>query len=155
MALEIGSKSPNFTLNHKNASGLSEVTLSDNFGKQNTVLLFFPLAFTSVCVAEMCSISEDLSAYNDLNAKVYGISVDSPFSLEVMAEQQKINFPLLSDFNKEVSSAYEVLFEELLGFKGVSKRSAFVVNKEGLITYSWSSDNPQDLPNFEELKKSI
>lgn len=155
MALEIGSKSPNFTLNHKNASGLSEVTLSDNFGKQNTVLLFFPLAFTSVCVAEMCSISEDLSAYNDLNAKVYGISVDSPFSLEVMAEQQKINFPLLSDFNKEVSSAYEVLFEELLGFKGVSKRSAFVVNKEGLITYSWSSDNPQDLPDFEELKKSI
>ncbi len=155
MALEIGSKSPNFTLNHKNASGLSEVTLSDNFGKQNTVLLFFPLAFTSVCVAEMCSISEDLSAYNDLNAKVYGISVDSPFALEVMAEQQKINFPLLSDFNKEVSSAYEVLFEELLGFKGVSKRSAFVVNKEGLITYSWSSDNPQDLPNFEELKKSI
>jgi|TARA_Y100000385_G_scaffold201477_1_gene208623 peroxiredoxin len=155
MALEIGSKSPNFTLNHKNASGLSEVTLSDNFGKQNTVLLFFPLAFTSVCVAEMCSISEDLSAYNDLNAKVYGISVDSPFALEVMAEQQKINFPLLSDFNKEVSSAYEVLFEELLGFKGVSKRSAFVVNKEGLITYSWSSDNPQDLPDFEELKKSI
>jgi peroxiredoxin len=155
MALEIGSKSPNFTLNHKNASGLSEVTLSDNFGKQNTVLLFFPLAFTSVCVAEMCSISEDLSAYNDLNAKVYGISVDSPFALEVMAEQQKINFPLLSDFNKEVSSAYEELFEELLGFKGVSKRSAFVVNKEGLITYSWSSDNPQDLPDFEELKKSI
>jgi peroxiredoxin len=90
-----------------------------------------------------------------LNAKVYGISVDSPFALEVMAEQQKINFPLLSDFNKEVSSAYEVLFEELLGFKGVSKRSAFVVNKEGLITYSWSSDNPQDLPDFEELKKSI
>jgi peroxiredoxin len=155
MALSIGTKAPDFTLKHKTADGLQDVTLSSNFGSANTVLLFFPLAFTSVCMGEMCSIRDDLSSYEKLNAKVYGISVDSPFTLEVMANQEKINFPLLSDFNKEVSTAYDVLFPDLIGFKGVSKRSAFVINTDGEIIFSWYSDNPKDLPDFETLKKAL
>ena len=104
---------------------------------------------------EMCGVRDDLSAYDELGAKVYGISVDSPFSLEVMAQQENINFPLVSDFNKQVSRSYDVLYEELLGFEGVAKRSAFVVDKEGAITYSWSSDDPHDLPNFDEIKAAL
>lgn len=155
MALQIGSKAPDFTLKHKTAEGLSDITLSDNFGKKNTVLLFFPLAFTSVCMGEMCSIRDDLSSYEALDAQVYGISVDSPFTLEVMANQENINFPLLSDFNREASKAFDVLFSDLIGLKEVSKRSAFVINKEGEIIFSWSSDNPKDLPDFDELKKAL
>ena len=96
-----------------------------------------------------------MSSYKDLNAKVYGISVDSPFSQEAMALKENLNFPLLSDFNKEVSSAYGVLYDEFIGFKGVSKRSAFVVDKEGKITYSWSSDDPKQLPDFNAIKEVL
>ena len=152
MALTVGTKAPDFTLKTKNEDGLEDVTLSQNLGQHQTVLLFFPLAFTGVCMQEMCGVRDDLSAYEALGAKVYGISVDSPFSLEVMAQQENINFPLVSDFNKEVSRSYDVLYEELLGFVGVAKRSAFVVDQDGVISYSWSSDDPHDLPNFDEIK---
>lgn len=155
MALASGTKAPNFTLKSKNAEGLKDVTLSDNFGKKSTVLLFFPLAFTSVCTDEMCGVSNGLREYASLGAAVYGISVDSPFAQEAFALQNGIKFPLLSDFNKEVSKAYGVLFEDLLGLKGVSKRSAFVINKEGVIVYAESSDNPERLPNFDKLKASL
>lgn len=155
MALATGTKAPDFTLKTKNADGLHDITLSENFGSKKTVLLFFPLAFTSVCVEEMCTVNSGLQAYRDLNAAVYGISVDSPFSLEKMSLVDNLQFPLLSDFNKDVSAAYDVLYEELLGFKGVSKRSAFVIDEEGTIIYSESSDDPKVVPNFEAIKTAL
>jgi peroxiredoxin len=156
MAIATGTKAPDFTLKSKNEDGLADVTLSDNFGKSSTVLLFFPLAFTSVCQGELCSIRDSLGDYEGLNAQVYGISVDSPFSQEAFAQANGgFKFPLLSDFNKDVSVAYDVLFEDLLGFKGVSKRSAFVIDKEGTVVYSESSDDPKQLPDFEAIKAAL
>ena len=155
MAIAQGNKAPEFTLKTKTAEGLEEVSLADNFGKKKTVLLFFPLAFTSVCMDEMCSVNQSLDDYSSLNAQVYGISVDSPFTQEKMAEVDKLQFPLLSDFNKEVSKAYDVLFEDLLGFKGVAKRSAFVIDEEGTILYAESSDDPKQLPDFEAIKAAL
>ncbi|MBL6838832.1 MAG: redoxin domain-containing protein [Puniceicoccaceae bacterium] len=155
MALATGTKAPDFTLKTKNAEGLQDVTLSDNFGKKKTVLLFFPLAFASVCMQEMCDVSAGIAAYNDLNATVYGISIDSPFAQEQMAKVDTLQFPLLSDFNKEVSKAYDVLYADLLGFKGVSKRSAFVIDETGVILYSESSEDPHDLPNFDAIKAAL
>ncbi|MEM1221563.1 MAG: redoxin domain-containing protein [Verrucomicrobiota bacterium] len=155
MALAIGTKAPDFTLKTKTAEGLEEITLSDNFGSKKTVLLFFPLAFTSVCMEEMCSVSTGIEDYTELEAAVYGISVDSPFAQEKMAEVDGLKFPLLSDFNKEVSTAYDVLFEDLIGLKGVSKRSAFVIDTSGSIIYSESSDDPKELPNFDAIKAAL
>lgn len=155
MALEKGQKAPDFTLKSKNADGLADITLSDNYGSRQTVLLFFPFAFTGVCTDEMCSVSGALADYEALDAAVYGISVDSPFTQEGWAQANSITLTLLSDFNKDTAAAYDVLYEELLGFKGVAKRSAFVINKEGDITYSWSSDYPHNLPAFEEIKSAL
>ncbi len=156
MAIATGTKAPDFTLKSKNEEGLADVALSDNFGKSSTVLLFFPLAFTSVCQDELCSIRDSLADYEGLNAQVYGISVDSPFSQEAFAQANGgFKFPLLSDFNKDVSAAYDVLFEDLLGFKGVSKRSAFVIDKDGTVVYSESSDDPKQLPDFEAIKAAL
>lgn len=155
MAIATGTKAPDFTLKSKNDKGLADVTLSENYGKSATVLLFFPLAFTSICEEELCGIRDSLKDYESLNAQVYGISVDSPFSQEAFANQHGFNFPLLSDFNKEVSAAYDVLFEDLLGFKGVSKRAAFVINQEGDVVYSESSDDPKQLPNFDSIKAAL
>ena len=155
MALPSNSSAPDFTLKTKNAEGLHDVRLSDNYGKQKTVLLFFPLAFTSVCMEEMCSVSSGIQDYADLNAAVYGISVDSPFTLEKMAEVDALKFPLLSDFNKEVAAAYDVLYLDLLGFKGVAKRSAFVVDENGTIIYAESSDDPKQLPDFDAIKAAL
>mgnify|MGYP005841869675 CR=1 FL=1 len=150
MALTKDTKAPTFTLKRKTAEGLEEVSLSNNFGEKQTVLLFFPLAFTSVCKNELCSVSEGLEAFRDLDAVVWGISVDSPF-----AQSAGIGIPLLSDFNKEVATAYDVLYADLLGLRGVAKRSAFVINKEGIITYSWSSDDPKQLPDFDEIQAAL
>lgn len=155
MALATGIKAPDFTLKTKNADGLHDVTLSSQFGKKKTVLLFFPLAFTSVCMDEMCTVNSGLQAYKDLNAEVYGISVDSPFAQEKMAQIDQLQFPLLSDFNKEVSEAYDVLYADLLGFKGVAKRSAFVIDADGTILYSESSDDPKVVPDFDAIKATL
>ena len=155
MALATGTTAPTFTLKTKNDDGLQDVSLSDNLGKKKTVLLFFPLAFTSVCVKEMCDVSSSLAAYTDSNAAVYGISVDSPFALEQMAKADNLQFPLLSDFNKDVSAAYDVLYADLLGFKGVSKRSAFVIDENGTIIYSESAEDPHDLPNFDAIQAAL
>lgn len=155
MAIATGSKAPDFTLKSKNDDGLADVTLSANYGESATVLLFFPLAFTSVCQDELCGIRDSLADYEGLNAKVYGLSVDSPFSQEAFAKANGLTFPLLSDFNKEVSSAYDVLFDELIGFKGVSKRAAFVVSKDGEVIYAESSDDPKQLPDFEAIKAAL
>lgn len=152
MALSVNTKAPEFTLKRKTADGLKDVSLSDNAGKKQTLLLFFPLAFTSVCQDELCSVSGGLDQYSALNADVWGISVDSPFAQEAFARSAGISIPLLSDFNKEVASAYDVLYADLLGLKGVAKRSAFVVDKDGTITFSWSSDDPKQLPPFDEIQ---
>ncbi|MGC9452510.1 MAG: redoxin domain-containing protein [Oceanipulchritudo sp.] len=155
MALSKDSKAPQFTLKRKTAEGLEEISLSDNLGKKKTVLLFFPLAFTSVCQEELCSVSAGLDQYESLDAEVWGISVDSPFAQEAFARSAGITIPLLSDFNKETAAAYDVLYEDLLGLKGVAKRSAFVIDADGTIAYSWSSDDPKQLPSFEEIKGAL
>lgn len=155
MALAVQTKAPDFTVKYKNDEGLQDFSLSQNLEKGPVVILFFPLAFTSVCVGEMCSVRDSFSQYQSLKASVVGISVDSPFALEVMAKQDNLPFPLASDFNKDVAASYDVLYEDLLGFKGVAKRSAFVVGKDGTILFSWSSEDPHDLPDFEALKKAI
>ena len=152
MTLDIGTIAPDFTLKTKTPDGLNAITLSEHKGESNVVLLFFPFAFTSVCMAEACSVRDDLKAYDELNAKVYGISVDSPFAKEAMAIKEGLNFPLLSDFNKEVSQKYGVLYEDFIGFQGVSKRSAFVISKEGTVALAWSSDDPKQLPDFVQIK---
>ena len=152
MTLSVGKTAPDFTLKTKTPEGLSEVSLSSHKESSSVVLLFFPFAFTGVCTEETCSVRDDLSTYENLNAKVYGISVDSPFAQEAMALKENLNFPLLSDFNKETSLAYGVLYEDFIGFKGVSKRSAFVISKNGEILFAWSSEDPKQLPDFEAIK---
>jgi peroxiredoxin len=152
MALQKDTQAPAFTLKQKTADGLKDVSLSDNAGKKKTVLLFFPLAFTGVCTDELCSVSAGLDQYDSANAAVWGISIDSPFAQEAFAKQAGIKIPLLSDFNKEVAKAYDVLYEDFIGLKGVAKRSAFVVDESGRITFSWSSDDPKQLPPFDEIQ---
>lgn len=153
MSLSKGSKAPEFTLKHKHANGLDDVSLKDALKHGKVVLLFFPLAFTSVCQDELCSVSGGLDAYK--GATVFGISVDSPFTQEAFAKHAGITVKLLSDFNKEVAAAYGVLYQELLGFKGVAKRSAFVINQDGTIAYAWSSEDPHNLPPFDEVQAAV
>ena len=155
MTLSVGSSAPDFSLKTKTPEGLSDVTLSSFKGESSVVLLFFPFAFTGVCTEETCSVRDDLSSYESINAKVFGISVDSPFAQEAMAIKENLNFPLLSDFNKDVSTAYGVLYEDFIDFKGVSKRSAFVISKSGEITFAWSSEDPKQLPDFSAIKEAL
>jgi peroxiredoxin len=155
MALAIGTQAPAFSLKSKTADGLKDVALADTLGKKQTVLLFFPLVYTSVCTAEMCSVSQGIDAYKALDAAIYAISVDSPFAQEAWAKANNITFPILSDFNKEVSKAYDVQYADLLGFKGVAKRAAFVIGKDGVIKYSSSSDDPKVLPDFGAIQAAL
>ncbi|KAB2648863.1 MAG: redoxin domain-containing protein [Verrucomicrobia bacterium] len=147
----MGSKAPDFTLKTKTAEGLVDVTLSSNFGKKNTVLLFFPLAYTGVCTQEMCDVTAGLGDYTKLNAEVYAISVDSPFSQEAWATQNGIKVTILSDLNKTVTRAYDVLFPMLAGVGDTSARAAFVINSAGVITYAEQTPTPKDLPNFKAI----
>lgn len=152
MAVQVGDKAPAFTLI---SDEKKEVSLSD-FQGQNVVLLFFPLAFTSVCTTELCTIRDDFSSYRDLNAQVLAISVDSPFTLEKFKAEQSLNFPLLSDFNKDVSRAYGALYDDfVMGMKGVSKRAAFVIDGNGTVRYAEVLDNAGDLPNFTDVKNAL
>jgi glutaredoxin-dependent peroxiredoxin len=155
MPLKIGTSAPDFTLKTKTAQGLEDVKLSDNFGKKNVVLLFFPFAFTGVCTAEMCDISGGISIYNSLNATVYGISVDSPFAQEAWAQKEKITLTLLSDLNKTVITAYDVVFKGIAGIGDASARAAFVIDKAGNIVYAEQTATPKDLPNFEAVKAAL
>ncbi|TVQ45321.1 MAG: peroxiredoxin [Saprospirales bacterium] len=124
--------------------------------KSATVLLFFPMAFTSVCITELCSVRDNLKNYEDLNANVYGISVDSPFTLKEFKGSQNLNFPLLSDFNKTASKAYDAYYEDfVLGLKGVSKRSAFVIDKAGVVQYAEVLDDAGQLPNFDAIQNAL
>jgi peroxiredoxin len=152
MAIEIGQKAPDFTLTDTEKN---QVSLSSLHGK-NVLILFFPMAFTGVCTKELCSIRDNIALYNAANAQVLGISVDSPFTLAKFKEEQGLNFPLLSDFNKEVSAAYGALYETFIGWmKGVSKRSAFIIDAAGTIQYAEVLESAGDLPNFEAIQATI
>ncbi len=155
MAIEVGTKAPDFTLKSKKAVGPVDVTLSANFGQKNTVLLFVPLAFTGVCTAELCDVTSGLNAYSDLNADVIGISVDSPFAQEAWATKEGIGITLVSDLNKNTAKDYGVLLDDLGGFGSVSARSAFVIDKEGVVRYSEQTPTPKDLPNFDAIKATL
>ena len=155
MPIPTGSKAPDFTLKSKQASGLVDVKLSNNFGRKNTVLLFFPLAFTSVCTKEMCDLTAGLGAYTGLNAEVIGVSVDSPFTQEVWAQKEKIGITLASDLNKTTAKAYDVLFPMLAGVGDTAARAAFVIDKAGVVQYSEQTPTPKDLPNFDAVKAAL
>jgi peroxiredoxin len=155
MAIAVGTKAPDFNLKSKSAGGVKDVKLSDNFGKRNTVVLFFPLAFTSVCTQEMCDITSGLNAYTGLNADVIGISVDSPFSQEAWAQREKIGITLASDLNKTTAKAYGVLLDDLLGFGSTAARAAFIIDKNGIVQYSEQTPTPKDLPNFAAIRARL
>ena len=154
MAIPVGSKAPDFTLKSKTPADV-EVKLSNNFGKKNTVLLFFPLAFTGVCTKEMCELTAGLDAYAGLGAEVIAVSVDSPFAQAALAKQEKIGITLASDLNKTVTKAYDVVFPMLAGVGDTSTRAAFVIDKNGVVQYSEQTPTPKDLPNFEAVKATL
>src|SRR3954469_16017877 len=155
MALSVGTKAPDFSLKSKQASGLVDVKLSNNFGKKNTVLLFFPAAFTSVCTTELCDISQGLTNFSSLNADVIAISIDTPFAQEAWAQKEKINLTLASDLNKEVTRKFDVLFPNLAGIGDTAARAAFVIDKDGVVQYSEQTPTPKDLPNFDKVKETL
>ena len=135
MPIPVGSKAPDFNLKSKTASGLVDVKLSDNLGKKNTLILFFPAAFTGVCTQEFCDISSGLNSYAGLNADVIGISIDTPFAQEAWAQKEKIGIRLASDLNKTAAKAYDVVFPGLAGIGDTSARAAFVIDKAGVIRF--------------------
>jgi peroxiredoxin len=148
MKIEPGQQAPDFTLYD---SQKNKVTLSGHKG-QNVLLLFFPFAFTSTCTAELCSVRDNISFYNNVNAIVFGISVDSLYTLARYKAEQNLNFSLLSDFNKEVSAAYGTIYETFsYGMKGVSKRSAFIINKDAIVRYAEVLENASEQPNFKNI----
>lgn len=152
MALQIGQTAPDFTLRD---SDKQEVSLHDFKGK-NVVLLFFPLAFTGTCTTELCSLRDNMAIYNGLDASVLAVSVDSLFTLDKFKTEQGYNFPLLSDFNKDVSASYDSLYEDfVLGMKGVSKRSAFVIDKEGVIQYVEVLEDAGKIPDFDAIQSAL
>jgi peroxiredoxin len=155
MAISVGTKAPDFTLKSKNAEGVSDISLSSNIGQKNTVILFFPLAFTGVCTTELCDVTAGLGQYSDLNADVIGISVDSPFAQEAWAQKENIGITLASDLNKKTAADYGVLLDDLLGFGATSARAAFVVDKDGVVQYSEQTPTPKDLPNFDAIKETL
>jgi len=155
MAISIGSKAPDFSLKSKQSTGVTDVRLADYLGKSNVVILFFPLAFTSVCTAELCDVSAGLGGYDALNAKVIGISVDSPFAQEAWAKKENIGITLASDLNKKTAAAYGTLLEDLGGLGSASARAAFVIDKAGVIQYAEQTPTPKDLPNFEAVKAKL
>lgn len=155
MPLEVGTKAPDFILKSKQPTGLVDVQLSKNFGSKNTLLLFFPLAFTSVCTREMCDMTAGLDGYTGENADVIALSVDSPFAQEAWAQKEKINVTLCSDLDKKVAAAYGVLLPDLLGMGAIAARAAFVVDKQGVIQYSEQTPSPKELPNFKAVKETL
>jgi len=155
MPIAVGTKAPDFKLKSKTAAGLADVLLSANFGQKNTVLLFFPLAFTGVCTTEMCDVTAGLKQYEQLNATVIGVSVDSPFAQEAWAMKEKIGITLASDLNKEVIKQYEVVFPMLAGVGDTSARAAFVIDKNGVIQYAEQTPTPKDLPNFNAIRETL
>ena len=158
--LTVGQAAPDFTLSSKTPEGPKRIALSEAITKGPALLLFFPMAFTGVCTEEMCSVTSEFNAYTELNTTVYGISGDNPFAQEAWAAKENIKVTLLSDYEHHVAEAYGVAYESFLpeiglGMKGVPKRSAFIIDRAGIIQYAESSDNPKQLPNFEKIKATL
>ena len=152
MQIKVGQTAPEFSLYD---SERNKVSLADFKGK-NVLILFYPQAFSSTCTEELCTVRDDIARYNSANAVVLGISVDSVFTLKRYRDEQAYNFPLLSDFNKEVSRAYDSLFENwIFDMKGVSKRSAFIIDKEGIVQYTELVESKDGVPDFEAINKRL
>lgn len=152
MALRIGDKAPDFAL----YSSEKELIHLHDYKGRNVVLLFFPLAFTSTCTKELCSTRDDMAIYNELDTEILGISIDTPQSLARYKSENQLNFKLLSDFNKEVIRAYDVIYEEYsLGMKGVAKRAVFLIDAEGAIRYMEVLENARNLPDLSAVKDAV
>ena len=152
MSVQVGQEAPDFTLKN---TDMQDVTLSAFRGQKNVVLLFVPLAFTGVCTTELCSVRDSLNTYAQLNAEVFGISVDSPFAQKAWKEKEQLNFTLLSDFNRQVVKAYGAQYDNLIGLQGVAKRAAFVIDKQGKIRHAEVLENARDLPNFDRINATL
>jgi peroxiredoxin len=153
MSVEVGSKAPDFTLPNQDRQ---PVALRDELRKGNVVLAFFPAAFSSVCTKELCTLRDQLGPLNHLaKAQVMGISVDTPFALKAFANEQKLSFPLLSDFNKDVIRAYEVFNPDMIGLKGIARRAVFVLDREGTVRYREVLDDARNEPNYEKLNGAL
>ena len=160
MPLAVGTKAPDFSLPTKTVDGPKQIKLSDNFGKKNTLLLFFPMAFTGTCTEEMCGQTAELNSYGQLNAVVYGISGDNPFAQEAWAQKENIDITLLSDYEHKIARDYGVAYDSFLpqinlGMAGVAKRSAFIIDKNGVIQYAESLEDAGKLPDFEKIKAKV
>ena len=155
MAIPVGSKAPDFSLKSRKAGNVTDVKLADNLGKKNTLVLFFPLAFTGVCTTEMCDVTAGINSYQQVNADVIGISVDSPFAQEAWAAKEKIGITLASDLNKKTAKDYGVLLDDLGGFGSTAARAAFVIDKNGVVQYSEQTPTPKDLPNFNAIRETL
>jgi peroxiredoxin len=152
MPITIGQQAPEFKLV---SSEIAEVSLADFKGKK-VVIHFFPFAFTGTCTTQLCTMRDSFGYYEGVDAQILGISVDSPFTLKKFKEENGYQFPLLSDFNKEVSTAYGAIYDEfVLGLKGVSKRAAFVLNEDHVVVYAEVLDVATDLPDFEAIAKHV
>lgn len=152
MAINVGDNAPEFTLPNTDRENIS---LNTYRGNKNILILFFPFAFTGVCTKELCSTRDNLKVYENLNAEILAISVDSPFTLGRFKADNSLNFNVLSDFNKNVSTSYGAIYEDFLGFCGVAKRSAFVVDKSGIVRYAEVLDNAGDLPDFAAIQSTL
>lgn len=155
MTLDINDQAPDFEAKSADGESVGDFRLSEVLGQENVVLAFFPLAFTGGCTKEMCAFRDQLAQFNELNAQVYGVSVDSPFSLNVFSQQNGLTFPLLSDFNRDISRSFGVLHEELMGLREISKRSVFVLDAKGVIRYRWVSDDPGQLPDLDVVRSAL
>ena len=153
MSADVGARAPDFTLPNQDRQ---PVTLNDALSKDNVVLAFFPAAFSSVCTKELCTLRDQLGPMNHLaKAQVFGISVDTPFALKAFANEQKLNFPLLSDFNKDVIRAYDVFNPDMIGLKGIAKRAVFVIGRDGTIKYRQVLDDARNEPDYEKLNGAL
>ena len=152
MSVQVGQDAPDFTLKN---TDMQDVTLSTFRGQKNVVLLFVPLAFTGVCTTELCSVRDNLNTYAQLNAEVFGVSVDSPFAQKAWKEKEKLNFTLLSDFNRQAVKAYGAQYESLIGLQGVAKRAAFVIDKQGKVRYAEVMEDARNLPNFDQINATL
>ncbi len=159
MAIKTGMRAPSVTLKMKTEHGIESVALTRSVGKKQTVLLFVPLAFTDACSGELCTISKTIHAYASLDADVIAVSVDSPFAQEAWKKSAGFSLTLRSDFNRAAVTAYDVSDEnflpETLGFHGVAKRSAFIIGKDGIIRFAWSSNDPAVMPPFDEIRQKL
>lgn len=152
MALPVGTPAPRFKLPHKPGE---EVDVGAHIGREKVVLLFFPLAFSSVCTEEMCHFRDDWSDWQSLGCSVFGISIDSPFVTDKFRSELKVPFPILSDFNKTVSASYDALHAELLGLKGVTKRAAVVIGSDGKVSYAWEAEIPKTQVDFAAIRAAV